>query len=130
MDSRVLFVTPYLQDGRSVAKMLDDISIPMVHAANLTEAAAKLKAGRFKVVLTEANLEDGTWLNVLELTCVAGIELVVTSAWADARFWATAINLGAYDMLAQPFSRMEVHRVLAGASSQHFGMKVAAAAAS
>jgi DNA-binding NtrC family response regulator len=128
MDSSVLFVTPYLQDGRSVAKMLEDISIPMVHAANLTEAAARLETGRFKVVLTEANLEDGTWLNVLELTRAAGIELVVTSAWADARFWATAINLGAYDMLAQPFSRMEVRRVLAGASSRRFGMKVAAAA--
>jgi len=48
MDSSVLFVTPYLQDGRSVAKMLDDISVPVVHAANLTEAAAKLKTGRFK----------------------------------------------------------------------------------
>ncbi len=128
MDSSVLFVTPYLQDGRSVAKMLEDISIPMVHAANLTEAAAKLETGRFKVVLTEANLEDGTWLNVLELTRAAGIELVVTSAWADARFWAAAINLGAYDMLAQPFSRMEVRRVLAGATSRHFGTKVAAAA--
>jgi len=128
MESSVLFVTPYLQDGRSVAKMLDDISVPVVHAANLTEAAAKLKTGRFKVVLTEANLEDGTWQNVLELTRAAGIELVVTSAWADARFWAAAINLGAYDMLAQPFSRMEVRRVLAGATSRHFGMKVAAAA--
>ena len=65
---------------------------------------------------------------MLELTRAAGIELVVTSAWADARFWAAAINLGAYDMLAQPFSRMEVGRVLAGASSRRFGMKVAAAA--
>jgi DNA-binding NtrC family response regulator len=128
MDSKVLFVTPYLQDGRSVAKMLDDISIPLVHAANLTEAAAKLEAGRFNVVLTEANLEDGTWLNVLELTRAAGIELVVTNLWADARFWATAINLGAYDMLAQPFSRMEVCRVLASASSGHFGMQAATAA--
>ena len=128
MDSSVLFVTPYLQDGRSVAKMLDDISVPVVHAANLTEAAARLETGRFRVVLTEANLEDGTWLNVLELTRAAGIELVVTSAWADARFWSAAINLGAYDMLAQPFSRMEVRRVLAGATSRHFGTKVAAAA--
>ena len=128
MDSSVLFVTPYPQDGRYVAKMLDDISIPVVRASNLTEAAAKLETGRFNVVLTEANLEDGTWLNVLELTRAAGIELVVTHAWADARFWATAINLGAYDMLAQPFSRMEVGRVLAGASSRRFGMKVAAAA--
>jgi len=118
MDRTVLFVTPYVQDGRSLAKMLDDVSIPVVRAANLKEATSKLHAGRFGVVLSEANLEDGTWLSVLELTRVRGIQLVVTDAWADARFWAKAINLGAYDMLAQPFLQTEVCRVLASASSQ------------
>jgi len=87
-----------------------------------------LESEKFDVVLTEANLEDGTWLNVLELTRAAGIELVVTDAWADARFWATAINQGAYDMLVQPFIRMEVSRVLAGACSRPAVMKVHAAA--
>ena len=44
MDRSVLFVSPHRQDGNVVASMLTDISIPVVHVANLAEAAAKLNA--------------------------------------------------------------------------------------
>ena len=77
-------------------------------------------------LLTEAKLDDGTWLDVLELTRSSGTHVVVTDAWADARFWATAINLGAYDLLAQPFRRTEAQRVLACASLRPLCVKVGA----
>ena len=128
MDPSVLFVSPYLRDARSLTEMLDEISIPVIHARGVSEAAAHLKTGRFSVVLTEANFDDGTWLDLLKLTKPSGIELVVTDAWADPRFWAAAINLGAYDLLAQPFHRNEVRRVLASVVSRRSaGFKVAAA---
>ena len=128
MDSAVLFISPYVQDARSIALMLDDASFAVVHAINLKDATAKLKAGRFRVVLSEANLEDGNWLDVLDITRPARAELVVTDAWADARFWAEAINRGAYDLLAQPFYRTEVRRVLTSASSRQMEVKSGAAA--
>jgi DNA-binding NtrC family response regulator len=128
MDSAVLFVSPYLQDVRSIALMLDDASFAVVHAINLKEAAAKLEADRFAVVLTEAKLEDGNWLDLLHLTRPWGAELVVTDAWADARFWAEVINLGVYDLLAQPFLGTEVRRVLTSASSRQRELKSGAAA--
>src|SRR5260370_591816 len=115
MESGVLFVSPYPQDARSLAQMLREDSLPVVHAYCLKDAVSKLETGKFKVVLTEAHLEDGTWLDVLQLTRPLGKELVVTHPWADARFWAEAINLGAYDLLAQPFHGTEVRRVLASA---------------
>ena len=118
MDSSVLFVSPYGQDASSLAEMLDEVSISVVHVSSLKDAVGKLRAGNFGVVLTEANLDDGNWLDLLELTRRSGTELVLTDAWADARSWATAINLGAYDMLAQPFHGTEVRRVLASASSR------------
>ena len=117
MDSSVLFVSPHVQDARSLAEMLDEVSIPLVHANSLKDAVSKLRAAAFGVVLTEAKLDDGNWLDLLEPTRRSGMELVVTDAWADAQFWAKAINLGAYDMLAQPFRGTEVRRVLASASS-------------
>jgi len=97
--------------------MLDEVSIAVVHANSLKDAVSKLRAAAFGVVLTEAKLDDGNWLDLLEPTRRSGMELVVTDAWADAQFWAKAINLGAYDMLAQPFRGTEVRRVLASASS-------------
>jgi two-component system response regulator PilR (NtrC family) len=128
MDSGVLFVSPNLQDARSLAQMLDDVSLPLVHAISLKEAASKLETDNFKVVLTEATLEDGTWLDVLKVARSTATELVVTHPWADARFWAEAINLGAYDLLAQPFLGTEVRRVLASASGRKSAVTAHAAA--
>jgi DNA-binding NtrC family response regulator len=125
MDSSVLFVSPYVQDASSLAEMLDEVSIPVVHASSLKDAVSKLRAASFGVVLTEAKLDDGNWLDLLELTRRSGTELIVTDAWADAQFWAMAINLGAYDMLAQPFRGTEVRRVLASASSRQTSAKTA-----
>jgi two-component system response regulator PilR (NtrC family) len=121
MDYGVLFVSPYQEDARSLAQMLDERSLPIVHASCLKDASSKLETENFQVILTEADLEDGNWIDALRLARRSGAELVVTHPWADASFWAAAINLGAYDVLAQPFQRTEVRRVLASAS----GAKIA-----
>lgn len=47
-----------------------------------------------------------------------GLDVIVTDRKADARFWAEALNLGAYDLIAQPFSTAEVRRILANACSR------------
>src|SRR3989442_1551477 len=80
MDSSVLFVSPYGQDASSLAEMLDEVSISVVHASGLKDAVGKLRAGNFGGVLTEANLDDGNWLDLLELTRRSGTKLVLTDA--------------------------------------------------
>ena len=45
-------------------------------------------------------------------------EVIVTDPQADARFWAEALNLGAYDLLAQPFYAPEVRRILYNACAR------------
>ena len=127
MDSGVLFVSPFPQDAHSLSQMLDNVPLHLVHVLNLKEAASMLKYGNFQVVLTEATLEDGTWLDVLRIARSSNAKLVVTHPWADARFWAEAINMGAYDLLAQPFFGSEVRRVLASASGRNLGAKAHAA---
>ena len=115
MNSGVLFVSPYPRDARTLAQMLDGSSLVIVHASSLKDASSKLETGSFHVVLSEADLDDGNWMDALRLAQGNAAELVVTHPWADASFWAEAINLGAYDLLAQPFQRTEVRRVLASA---------------
>ena len=126
MESGVLFVSPYQQDADSLAQMLDGIGL--VHALNLNEAASKMETEKFQVVLSEAKLEDGNWLDILQLANAVGMELVVTDPWADARFWAEAISRGAYDLLAQPFHGTEVRRVLSSASSRKSGYVISTGA--
>jgi len=44
-----------------------------------------------------------------------GPALIVTSNAGDEALWAEVLNLGGYDVLAQPFDQNEVARVIASA---------------
>jgi len=48
--------------------------------------------------------------------------LIVTSRNADDRLWAEALNMGAYDVLSQPFERVEVARAVESAR-RHFEVR-------
>ena len=79
-----------------------------------------LARNRYGAVLTESALPDGGWLDVLEevrRTALAS-DVIVTRPVVDARFWAEVLNLGGYDVLAQPFSEDEVRHVLENACSR------------
>jgi len=53
--------------------------------------------------------------------CPRDLQVIVTDPHADARFWAEVLNLGAYDLLAQPFYKPEVRRILHNACSRPSG---------
>jgi len=73
------------------------------------------------VIITEKDLPDWNWKTVLgDIRLLASPpQLIVTSRDADEQLWAEALNVGAYDVLAQPFNRDEVERVVASAR-RHF----------
>jgi DNA-binding NtrC family response regulator len=86
----------------------------LVASSTLTRALTQLREQRIPLVVCERDLAPGSWIDVLDQ-----IErlpdppfLIVTSRMADERFWAEALNRGAYDVLAKPFDRTEVARVV------------------
>ena len=44
--------------------------------------------------------------------------VIVTDKQADTRLWAEVLNLGAYDLLTQPYYEPEVRRILSNACSR------------
>jgi len=120
MRSRILFISGRPSDARRLSQMLSRLPLVLEHADSLQQARTKLQQGDFDVILTEANLPDGRWLDVLHLvrSYPEEIEVIVTDPQADAHFWAEALNLGAYDLLAQPFYEPEVRRILYNACSR------------
>jgi len=84
---------------------------------NLASALAALRKDRVPVVVCESDLQPGTWKEVLEeLNALPDPPfLIVTSRLADDRLWAEVLNLGAYDVLAKPFDRTEVTRIVSSA---------------
>src|SRR5271157_4312017 len=120
MKCGVLFVSAHHDDARLLSRMLRAVPLRLDHVDSIERARAKLQREDYDVILTEAALPDGTWVDALLLArkCARGLEVIVTGPHADARFWAEALNLGAYDLLAQPFYEPEVRRILYNACTR------------
>jgi DNA-binding NtrC family response regulator len=120
MRSRILFISGRVEDARRLSRMLHDLPLDVSQVATLQQARTKLLREEYDVILTEAELPDGGWLDVLHLTREApqALEVIVTDPQADARLWSEVLNLGAYDLLAQPFYEPEVRRILYNACSR------------
>jgi DNA-binding NtrC family response regulator len=120
MRSRILFLSGRAEDARRLSQMLQPARLSLEHAASLEQGRVKLRQQDYDVLLTEAFLPDGSWLDALEVArkSPGRISLVVTDILADAGFWTDALNVGAYDVLAQPFYGPEVRRILYNACWQ------------
>lgn len=120
MRSRILFVSGQPNDARRLSQMLKSLPLVLEPVESLDHARTKLQQSDYEVILTEAVLPDGNWLDVLHLARQhrGELEVIVTDPHADARFWSEALNLGAYDLLSQPFYEPEVRRILYNACSR------------
>jgi len=120
MESSVLFISGYPDDANRLSEMLQALPLGLVHVSNLERARHELQQRSYSVILSEASLPDGKWEDALNLAreCQGQVELIVTDQDADARLWAEALNLGAYDVLSQPFYEPEVRRILHSACSR------------
>jgi DNA-binding NtrC family response regulator len=100
--------------------MLYALPVSLEHARTLAQARAKLLNTDFDAILTYSAFPGGTWLDVLHLVREAprDVRVIVTDPQADARFWAEALNLGAFDLVTQPFEEYEVRRIVQNACAR------------
>ena len=119
MKRGVLYISHSPENSRVLSAMLAAVSIPLKQAQGLKVATEILDSETFGLILTEAQLADGKWEDIMDLVkrTHPHAEVVVTDRLADARLWADALNEGAYDVLAQPFYSGEVQRVVTNALS-------------
>jgi DNA-binding NtrC family response regulator len=83
-------------------------------SSTLASGLANLREWRIPLILCERDLSPGSWIDMLDQIALLPDPpfLIVTSRLADERFWAEALNRGAYDVLAKPFDQTEVVRVV------------------
>jgi DNA-binding NtrC family response regulator len=127
----VLFISERPKDARLLTRMVRQLPLVLDHVPTIQHARNLLSQKQYDVVLTESALSDGSWLDVLHLVREGShrSEVIVTDPVADAQFWAEALNLGAYDLVAQPFYGPEVRRILANACSRRIHQPMTAASA-
>ena len=118
----VLSISPIAEDHYALQNILWHLQSVLdpnrtftVHSyLTLPAGLAALLERQFEVVVCERDLQPGSWKEVLEQAVILPDPppLIVTSRLADERLWAEALNLGASDVLAKPFDRMETLRVV------------------
>ena len=130
MRSRILFISGHRDDARRLSQMLGPLLMEVDHVEKIGQARTQLRKDDYNVLLTEAALPDGNWLDALHLARESpnDLQVIVTDAHADARLWAEALNLGAYDLIAQPFYEPEVRRILYNACSRQTQERTSSAA--
>jgi len=111
----VLAVMPHEGDHRMLDMMLPSPKWNLHKSRTLTAATKQLRGHRLiGVVLCERDLLPGSWKEMLDY--IRRVDppplLIVASRFADEQLWAEALNLGAYDVLAEPFDATEVTRIL------------------
>ena len=115
--STLLAVGTNHEDLSSLRDILDaDWNVQ--YAESCGEAARLMKDKHPAVIACDHNLPDGDWKDLFNLatTLENPPPIVVVSRHADENLWAEVLNVGGYDVLAKPFERNEVSRVVAMAS--------------
>jgi DNA-binding NtrC family response regulator len=114
----VLSVSPMEEDHALLEDFLNhsetDSRWTLYTAKTVMSTVSFLRKNPIPVVVCERDLSPGTWRELLEqfASLPEAPYLIVTSLFADDRLWAEALNLGAYDVLAKPFDKEEVVRIV------------------
>jgi len=117
----VLLVSPLPEDHASIQGILDGSNWLLRKVFTCRDALAHACDCYSAVVICERDLPDGNWKSLLSKfeSLPLRPNLIVTSRLADDLLWAEVLNLGGYDVLAQPFDADEVFRVVSLAWHEH-----------
>ena len=108
----ILSVSPYEEDQFWLQQIIRHSKWKLYRADRLESALAVLREHEVGVIVSESDLPPHSWTDILYVInhLQDAPALIVTSRLADERLWVEALNMGAYDVLAKPFSRDEVLR--------------------
>jgi len=109
----ILLIGPHDSRRRALRSILAPPRWEVREASTYAEAVGILDDRPIAVTICDTDLQDGNWQALLRNLQgrTHPPNLIVSSRLADERLWAEVLNLGGYDVLAQPFDRGEVLRV-------------------
>ena len=122
-----LLVGEYEKDRLLVHDTFSRLGWRLFEAPDRKRAMHYLDHQPIQVVIAETETPNWNWRKVLQdlRNLVHPPQLVVASRMADDYLWAEALNMGAYDVLPQPFDREELERVVASAGRHYESRKSA-----
>jgi DNA-binding response OmpR family regulator len=115
-----LVVSPNEEDHWALIHILRPAGWAVDTAYTCAEALRSLSVEPASVVIVERYLPDGNWKTLRNqlMRMEFPPKLIVTSRLADERLWTEVLNLGGFDVLAQPFCATETLRCVNSACSK------------
>jgi DNA-binding response OmpR family regulator len=109
------------RDQVKLEKIFHECGWTLGRARTRSEARRFMDTTPVRVVISERELPEGGWREMLDdlMQRSEPPPLLVTSRLADDSLWAEVLNMGGYDVLAQPLDGEEVTRVVS-AAARHF----------
>ena len=124
-------ITALLIMGRErrlpLLEALESCEIDVLAVCDFNEARRLLETQpQVQVVLTDTTLPDGDWRSALEMVAEvhANVEVVVCSRLGGSRLWIDALEVGAYDLLVEPYPREEMRRTVESAAARSYTRSV------
>lgn len=110
----VLSVTPSVEAQNRLSHIFGHTNWKLETAATCYDALRRLREMHPAVVVCEHKLPDGGWQDLLNgvLEMPTPPNVIVTAPDADDLLWSDVLNRGGYDVLARPFDRAEVVRII------------------
>ena len=105
---------------RPLLDVLEASGIDLLLAHDLTQARSILENRQdMHVLLTDTALRDEDWIEMYEVVArlPPHVQTIVCCHRTDHRQWVAAAELGAYDVLVEPYELDEVRRTLEAAAS-------------
>ena len=99
--SRVLILSERGSDTDQLKGVFRAAGIASESADNMTTACESAKSGRFGVVFSAPQSDDGAWTRLIEVASQGGLsfEIVLLARTYDLNEWAEALQLGAFEVL-------------------------------
>ncbi len=119
-----LLVGEYKGDRLLVHEVFQRLGWKLFEARDRNRAIECLDSNPVQVVIAESDVPNWNWKRVLSdlRNRAKPPQLVVTSRQADESLWSEVLNVGGYDVMAQPLDSHEVERVISSAH-RHFDYK-------
>jgi CheY-like chemotaxis protein len=105
-----LAITASVEDLSFLESRFKEAHWKLCMAGTYRQAMAELSQKRLPVVLSDCQLPDGNWKDVLSRLALMleRPRLIVFSRHANDRLWAEVLNSGGFDLLATPFREEEL----------------------
>lgn len=110
----ILGVALSTEDWISIRQACAPRELVVRAAHNCFEARACIAGRDADLVISDANLPDGTWRDIVLCSRKRSdvTPVIVVSRLADEELWAEVLCLGGYDVIAKPIDVLEFARVI------------------